>query len=238
LLAATFPVFQWCHDRQLADYSCGGSRGFEAHPSTAFPFNSLAGNRLKIDKWRSPRASIEFTFMTNSSSSHLTLVLGGARSGKSRFAEKLAAARPAPWLYIATAEARDEEMRARISEHRQRRGADWETLEAPFDLAEAVAQRGGPHGVILIDCLTLWLTNIMLAERDVAGEKAKLLAAFAQADKPVIAVSNEVGLGIVPDNALARRFRDEQGRLYAEIAALASHVVLMAAGLPLTLKGS
>ena len=180
--------------------------------------------------------------MPHSQAPRLTLVLGGARSGKSRHAEALAAARPAPWLYIATAEARDEEMRARIAEHRARRGPGWETVEAPFELAEAIAgttgaQVDGGHGAILIDCLTLWLTNIMLAEHDIAAEKAKLLHAMARAEKPVIAVSNEVGLGIVPDNALARRFRDEQGRLNAEIAAMAGHVVLMAAGLPLTLKG-
>ena len=168
----------------------------------------------------------------------LTLVLGGARSGKSRHAEALITAEPAPWLYIATAEARDEEMRMRIAEHRERRGVGWETVEAPFELAEAVERAdGGAHGAVLIDCLTLWLTNIMLAERDIAAEKAKLLQALAQAAVPVVAVSNEVGLGIVPDNALARRFRDEQGRLNAEIAALASRVVLMAAGLPLMLKG-
>jgi adenosylcobinamide kinase / adenosylcobinamide-phosphate guanylyltransferase len=170
--------------------------------------------------------------------SRLTLVLGGARSGKSRHAEALIAAMPAPWLYVATAEARDEEMRARIAEHRQRRGPDWETVEAPFDLAETVARAGRAHGAVLIDCLTLWLTNIMLAERDIAAERAKLRQALARADKPIVAVSNEVGLGIVPDNALARRFRDEQGRLNAEIAAIADRVTLMAAGLPLTLKGS
>jgi adenosylcobinamide kinase / adenosylcobinamide-phosphate guanylyltransferase len=175
--------------------------------------------------------------MPTLSASRLTLVLGGARSGKSRHAEALATASPAPWLYVATAEARDEEMRARIAEHRARRGDGWETREVPFDLAAAIAPRGTGYGAILIDCLTLWLTNIMLAERDIATERAMLLDALAHADKPIIAVSNEVGLGIVPENALARRFRDEQGRLNAEIAALADHVVLMAAGLPLTLKG-
>ncbi len=175
--------------------------------------------------------------MPNLSASRLTLIVGGARSGKSRHAEALTTAGPAPWLYIATAEARDEEMRARIAEHRARRGDNWRTREVPFDLAAAVADPGEECAAILIDCLTLWLTNIMLAGRDVAAERATLLADLARADRPVIAVSNEVGLGIVPDNALARRFRDEQGRLNAEIAALADHVVLMAAGLPLTLKG-
>jgi adenosylcobinamide kinase/adenosylcobinamide-phosphate guanylyltransferase len=175
--------------------------------------------------------------MRNLPAIHLTLIIGGARSGKSRFAEGLATALPAPWRYIATAQALDEEMRARIAEHRLRRGAAWETLEAPRDLAEAIAAPG-THGVILIDCLTLWLTNIMLAERDITAETATLLDAIARADKPMIAVSNEVGLGIVPENALARRFRDAQGRLNAEIAAIAGRVVLMTAGLPLTLKGA
>jgi adenosylcobinamide kinase/adenosylcobinamide-phosphate guanylyltransferase len=168
---------------------------------------------------------------------HLTLIIGGARSGKSRHAEHLACAMPPPWRYIATAEAWDEEMRARIADHRARRGAGWRTDEAPRDLAEAIASAGA-ESVVLIDCLTLWLTNIMLAEREIAAETVKLLDAIAGADKPVIAVSNEVGLGIVPENALARRFRDAQGRLNAEIAAAAGHVLLMAAGLPLTLKGT
>jgi adenosylcobinamide kinase / adenosylcobinamide-phosphate guanylyltransferase len=168
----------------------------------------------------------------------LILVLGGARSGKSRFAEGLAASHAPPWLYVATAEALDEEMSGRIQEHRRRRGAMWRTLEAPLDLAAALSEAGGDCGVILIDCLTLWLSNIMLAGRDPDTARAGLLAALSEAEKPVIAVSNEVGLGIVPDNPLARRFRDEQGRLNAEVAAIADRVVLMAAGLPLTLKGA
>ncbi len=168
----------------------------------------------------------------------LTLVLGGARSGKSRHAEGLVAAMPAPWLYIATAEGLDDEMRQRIAEHRRRRGSDWETLDAPIALPEAVAGHSSGHGAVLIDCLTLWLSNIMLSGRDAKAERGRLLQALRGADKPVVAVSNEVGLGVVPDNALARRFRDEQGRLNAEVAALADHVVLMAAGLPLVLKGA
>ncbi len=165
-----------------------------------------------------------------------TLVLGGARSGKSRYAERLATAMPRPWLYIATAEALDDEMRARIADHRQRRGEGWETLEVPLDLAEAVARAGGRYGVILIDCLTLWLSNLLLAGHDPVAERGKLIQALKEAESPVIAVSNEVGLGIVPENALARRFRDEQGRLNMEVAAVADRVVLMAAGLPLKLK--
>ena len=168
----------------------------------------------------------------------LTLVLGGARSGKSRHAEGLVAALPPPWLYIATAQGLDDEMRQRIAEHRQRRGQDWETLEAPIELAEVIARPGGPGDALLIDCLTLWLSNIMLAGRDPAAERDRLLQAMRGAGKAIVAVSNEVGLGVVPDNALARRFRDEQGRLNAEVAAIADHVVLMAAGLPLVLKGA
>ena len=168
----------------------------------------------------------------------LTLVIGGARSGKSRFAEGLAASYAPPWLYIATAEALDAEMQGRIQEHRQRRGPMWRTLEAPRDLAAVLPEPGGDCGVVLIDCLTLWLSNIMLAGRDVDATRAELLDALDRAETPVIAVSNEVGLGIVPDNPLARRFRDEQGRLNAEVAAIADRVVLTAAGLPLTLKGA
>jgi adenosylcobinamide kinase/adenosylcobinamide-phosphate guanylyltransferase len=176
--------------------------------------------------------------MSITQANRLTFVLGGARSGKSRYAEGLVMAMPGPWLYVATAQAFDDEMRERIAEHRERRGADWQTVEAPLDLAGTVARFGAEPRPVLIDCLTLWLTNIMLAERDVMAERATLLDALAGANGPVVVVSNEVGLGIVPDNALARRFRDEQGRLNAAVAAIADHVVLMAAGLPLTLKGS
>ena len=176
--------------------------------------------------------------MTADLAPHLTLVLGGARSGKSRYAEALIAALPPPWLYIATAEALDEEMRQRIAEHRLRRGENWMTLDVPLDLADALGVHSAPYGAVLIDCLTLWLSNVLLAGRDAVGERTRLLEALRSAETPVIAVSNEVGLGIVPENALARRFRDEQGRLNAEVAAIADHVVLMAAGLPLVLKGS
>jgi adenosylcobinamide kinase / adenosylcobinamide-phosphate guanylyltransferase len=171
------------------------------------------------------------------SAPRLTLVLGGARSGKSRYAEGLAMALPRPWLYVATAEALDDEMRARIAEHRQRRAGGWESVEVPLDLAKTIALARWHHSVVLIDCLTLWLTNVLMSGRDPAAERLKLLQALAKAETPIVAVSNEVGLGIVPDNALARRFRDEQGRLNAEVAAIAERVVLMTAGLPLTLKG-
>ncbi len=168
---------------------------------------------------------------------HLTLVLGGARSGKSRHAESLVTSCPPPWIYVATAEPLDDEMRARIAEHRARRGADWRVVEAPRDLAGALA--GMPAGdAALVDCLTLWLSNLMLAEADIAPESERLEAALSGIAGPVVLVSNEVGSGIVPDNALARRFRDAQGRLNQRMAARADRVILMVAGLPLVVKGA
>jgi adenosylcobinamide kinase/adenosylcobinamide-phosphate guanylyltransferase len=166
----------------------------------------------------------------------LTLVIGGARSGKSRFAEGLVTALPAPWVYVATGEAWDEEMEARIAHHVARRGDGWTTREAPLDVAELLHAHASDPRPLLIDCLTLWLSNVMHAGRDVEAEQARLIEALAVPAGPVVVVSNEVGLGIVPDNALARAFRDAQGRLNAAVAARADYVVLMAAGLPLTLK--
>ncbi|WP_200935862.1 bifunctional adenosylcobinamide kinase/adenosylcobinamide-phosphate guanylyltransferase [Methylobacterium sp. Leaf117] len=163
----------------------------------------------------------------------LTLVLGGARSGKSAHAEGLIEACPAPWLYLATAQAWDDEMRDRIALHRKRRSADWITRDVPMDLAGAVAAAPGP---VLVDCLTLWLTNLILAEADVEAATAALLAACAAAPGPVVLVGNEVGLGIVPDNVLARRFRDAAGRLHQRLARQADHVVFLVAGLPLIVK--
>jgi adenosylcobinamide kinase / adenosylcobinamide-phosphate guanylyltransferase len=167
---------------------------------------------------------------------HLTLVLGGARSGKSRHAEGLVMATRPPWIYLATAQAFDDEMTARIAEHRRRRPAGWSTVEAPLDLAESVAEHASPDRMMLIDCLTLWLSNVMLDGRDLEAACNTVVDALAAGKGPIVVVSNEVGLGIVPDNALARRFRDAQGRLNQQVAARADRVVLMAAGLPLTLK--
>jgi adenosylcobinamide kinase/adenosylcobinamide-phosphate guanylyltransferase len=164
----------------------------------------------------------------------LTLVLGGARSGKSRHAEGLLTSLAPPWIYVATAEALDEEMAARIAEHRARRDQGWRTVEAPHDLAAAiVAADGAP---VLVDCLTLWLTNLMLAHGDIEAEIVRLEDALGRARGPLVLVANEVGLGIVPDNALARRFRDAAGRLNQRIAARANRVVMMVAGLPLEVK--
>lgn len=163
----------------------------------------------------------------------ITLVLGGARSGKSAYAERIIAALPPPWLYCATAEARDEEMRERIAHHQERRGDSWRTVEAPLDIAPVLEAPAGP---VLVDCLTLWLTNLMLAGRDAEAETAKLLCAAKACPAPIVLVSNEVGLGIVPDNALAREFRDRAGRLNQAVAAIANQVVFMAAGIPMVLK--
>ena len=166
----------------------------------------------------------------------LTLILGGARSGKSSYAEGLITALPAPWAYVATAEAFDEEMRQRIDHHQARRGSGWVQYETPLDIAATLAGDAGDQPC-LVDCLTLWLSNLMHAERDIARETDNLVGALSKRSAPCIMVSNEVGLGIVPDNALARRFRDEAGRLNQRIAAVADCVVFVAAGLPMTLKG-
>jgi adenosyl cobinamide kinase/adenosyl cobinamide phosphate guanylyltransferase len=165
----------------------------------------------------------------------VTLVLGGARSGKSRHAEALIARHPAPWVYLATAAAWDDEMRDRIAQHRARRPAGWETVEVPLDLAAALTAAGGRP--VLVDCLTLWLTNLMLGEHDVEAATLALEAALDARTAPTVLVSNEVGLGIVPDNALARAFRDRAGLLNQRIAARVANVHFIAAGLPLVLKG-
>ncbi|GAB4068182.1 bifunctional adenosylcobinamide kinase/adenosylcobinamide-phosphate guanylyltransferase [Ancylobacter sonchi] len=164
-----------------------------------------------------------------------TLVLGGARSGKSRHAETLVERFPAPWYYLATAQAYDAEMEERIALHRDRRGEGWIGVEAPHDLASALGAL--PSGApVLIDCLTLWLSNRMLADADPDLDSAILEAELLAHDGPVVAVSNEVGLGIVPDNALARRFRDAQGRLNQRLAEVADEVILVVAGIPLKVK--
>lgn len=166
----------------------------------------------------------------------LSLVIGGARSGKSGFAERLVTGSGLTRRYIATAEAWDDEMRDRIARHRADRGQGWITDEAPLDLTAALAI-AKPGEVVLVDCATLWLTNHLLAEHDLVSEAAALLAALAACRAPVVVVSNEVGWGIVPDNALARTFRDAQGRLNQQIAGQAGLVVGIMAGLPMVLKG-
>ncbi len=166
----------------------------------------------------------------------VTLVLGGARSGKSRHAEALVESQPGPCVYLATAQAGDAEMTARIADHRARRGARWTTVEEPLDLAAALGQACASDSAVLVDCLTLWLSNLLGAERDVAAECDGLLAALPELAGPVVFVSNEVGQGVVPDNALARAFVDHAGRLHQDLAAAAQRVVFMTAGLPRELK--
>jgi adenosylcobinamide kinase / adenosylcobinamide-phosphate guanylyltransferase len=165
----------------------------------------------------------------------VTLVLGGARSGKSRLAESLARGER---HYIATAQAFDDEMRERIARHKVQRGANWITHEEALAVPAKLSEVDGFDRFILVDCLTLWLSNLILADRDWEGPAAALTLALGKASADVVLVSNEVGLSIVPDNALGRRFRDAQGLLNQRVAAVADCVVFVAAGLPLVLKGS
>ena len=167
---------------------------------------------------------------------HLSLILGGARSGKSDFAEKLATSANRPRTYIATSQAFDTEMEAKIAKHREDRGPDWQTIEAPLDIEAALAEVS-PEAVVLIDCLTLWLSNQMHAEAEIENEINKLLTALSASAIPVICVSNEVGMGLVPETPLGRQFRDLQGHLNRKVAEQADLAVFVAAGLPLILKG-
>ncbi|WP_111428829.1 bifunctional adenosylcobinamide kinase/adenosylcobinamide-phosphate guanylyltransferase [Rhodobacteraceae bacterium DSL-40] len=164
------------------------------------------------------------------------LVLGGARSGKTRHALALAESTGATRVYIATAEAGDAEMAERIAHHQAERGPGWRTLETPLDLSHAIATTTDAD-VILVDCLTLWLSNIFFAKRDPVSETEDLVSALQAQPIPCILVSNEIGLGLVPETPLGRRFRDEQGRLNQRIAAAVPHVDFVAAGLALSLKG-
>jgi adenosylcobinamide kinase / adenosylcobinamide-phosphate guanylyltransferase len=174
--------------------------------------------------------------MTDPSKPSITLVLGGARSGKSAHAERLLTALPAPWAYIATAEPLDDEMRDRIASHKARRGEGWAAYDVPVELVGALTGVAA-DAPCLVDCLTLWVSNLMHQRRNVVEETVALTKALSKRKKPCVLVSNEVGLGIVPDNALARAFRDEAGRLNQHIAAAADRVIFVAAGLPLVLKG-
>jgi adenosylcobinamide kinase/adenosylcobinamide-phosphate guanylyltransferase len=171
----------------------------------------------------------------------LTLILGGARSGKSAHALAMAEAE-ARWrggapVMIATAEALDSEMAARIARHRAERGPAWRTIEAPVDVASALAGLSAQDCAV-VDCLTLWLSNLMFAEADLELAAATLLGAAAASAAEVVMVANEVGMSIVPENALARRFRDEAGRLNRRVADQAGRVIVMFAGQPLAVKGS
>lgn len=171
---------------------------------------------------------------------NVLLILGGARSGKSRYGQARIETLRGPLTYIATAQAFDEEMAERIAHHQADRGPRWRTVEAPLDLCAAIRavdeDAGDDTGAILVDCLTLWVSNLILAERDCAAAGEELCQTLRQCRVPVGLIANEVGLGIVPDNALARRFRDAAGWLNQRVARAADEVVFVAAGLPVVLK--
>jgi adenosyl cobinamide kinase/adenosyl cobinamide phosphate guanylyltransferase len=165
----------------------------------------------------------------------LIFITGGARAGKSAFAQEWATALGTSGVsFIATAEALDAEMRSRILRHRQERPAHWETLEEPLQVPQALGI--ARHPVVLLDCLTLWVSNLMHARQEVLPEVTKLLAIWAQADKTLIVVSNEVGMGIVPENALARQYRDLLGEANRQVAGEADAVYLLVSGIPLKIK--
>ena len=164
------------------------------------------------------------------------LVIGGRRSGKSRYAEAFVTESGFTPVYVATAEAGDDEMAERIASHRSRRGPAWRTIEEPLALPEAIAAAAVPGSILLVDCLTLWLSNLMHDGRDIAASVTGLLAALDSAAAPVVLVSNEVGAGIVPLNALSRVYADEQGILNQRVAASVARVVLRVAGIPLQIK--
>jgi adenosylcobinamide kinase/adenosylcobinamide-phosphate guanylyltransferase len=168
----------------------------------------------------------------------IVLVLGGARSGKSAYAERLVTESGLDAVYVATAAPGDAEMADRIAEHRSRREAMWRTIEAPEDLEDALVREAGEGRAVLVDCLTLWLSNLMLAGADIEKRGVALTDTARSVAGLRVFVSNEVGLGVVPETPLGRRFRDAQGRLNQAMAAAADHVVFMAAGLPLVLKGT
>lgn len=169
----------------------------------------------------------------------IVLVIGGCRSGKSRFAVDYARGLKRK-VFVATCEALDEEMKKRVEKHREDRGADWKTIEAPLALVDIIARCGAGADVILVDCLTLWVSNMILkgeTEKDVMFHADELLGSIQKIDGTVILVSNEVGAGIVPENHLARMFRDVAGMLNQKVAACADKVVWMVAGIPVKVKG-
>ena len=167
----------------------------------------------------------------------VTLILGGQRSGKSKLAETLIEDAAGGGLYLATAEARDGEMTDRIAIHRARRGPDWDTIEEPLDILGQIREHAAPGRPVLVDCVTLWLSNLMAAGRDPDSEVETLAQGLDGLGGPVVFVSNEVGLGVIPANALARSFADAAGRANQRLAQRADRVVFTAAGLPLVLKG-
>ncbi|WP_299353846.1 bifunctional adenosylcobinamide kinase/adenosylcobinamide-phosphate guanylyltransferase [uncultured Shimia sp.] len=165
-----------------------------------------------------------------------TFILGGAASGKSTYAEHLVVATGKPRVYLATSQAYDAEMEDKISRHQTSRGPDWETVECPFELAKALAKIRADQ-VALVDCATMWLSNHLLKDHDLEAESGLLLRAIVACKGQVVIVSNEVGMGVVPDNALARKFRNVQGKLNQQISEISETAILVVAGLPMALKG-
>jgi adenosylcobinamide kinase/adenosylcobinamide-phosphate guanylyltransferase len=172
----------------------------------------------------------------NRGSGSVVLLVGGARSGKSRLAQARAETLAGELVYIATGQPFDAEMKERIVRHQADRGPRWRMVESPVDLPGAIARERSGDRVLLVDCLTLWLSNLVLGDHDVPAATARLLDVLVGRRGAVLLVSNEVGMGIVPDNALARRFRDEAGRLNQDVAQVADEVLLVAAGLALRMK--
>lgn len=171
-------------------------------------------------------------------SGRVIFFIGGARSGKSRLAQNRAESMAGELIYLATAQPADAEMAERIARHQTDRGERWRTVEVPIELPQALTKHDGGGRVMLVDCLTLWLSNLMLENRDIPAAQRELLKVLEAVDSTVLLVTNEVGMGIVPDNALARRFRDDAGRLHQEIAACADEAWLVTAGFGLPLKSS
>lgn len=202
------------------------------HSTSGFPFDPISGNLsrrgLCCDATEKARDKVYV--------GKVILVLGGARSGKSRFAQALAEASEGELIYIATAQAFDAEMTDRIARHKSDRGPRWQTVECPLNLAASVSEHSGDGITILIDCLTLWLSNLMLGEGDIEAAVVALKSVLATTPGDVILVSNEVGQGIVPDNAPARRFRDEAGWLNQRIAEISNEVWFLTAALAQQLK--
>lgn len=165
-----------------------------------------------------------------------TLILGGARSGKSAYGERLVLNTKLQPVYIATAQAHDDEMHARIVDHKNRRGTGWTTIEEPVALCEVLARHATPTNAILVDCLTLWLSNLMMAGKDIEEETVRLTNLLPNLAGPVVLVSNELGMGLVPETSVGREFRDHQGRLNQCVARVADSVQFIAAGYPLILK--
>ena len=168
---------------------------------------------------------------------HITFILGGARSGKSKFAESLTKNYQSRRIYCATAENRDEEMKRRIALHQSRRDPDWHLVETPIHLSDSLLKYGKEGNVVLVECLTLWLNNLLVRELSLAQQRAEFIAALPHVKGSLIFVSNEVGLGTVPIHKLARQFQDEAGLLHQELAQIADDVYFVTAGLPLRLKG-